>query len=136
MVATRCTRLSRMSTCAIIACLVLAGCTRAETGAPLPEGHVECPAPMQKQAPDTQCVAPEAAQRLGASCSSDGTCVISDQVTNGEPDGIIDCPVVHSAPGSTDPTIVYTPPCVRKSLGGGAFYIYDGNGVLIGGGTP
>lgn len=175
MTATQWSRL-RIGSCAVVACLVLAGCTGAETGrpeespapispgvscaphpvdelhptgvsctnfgavrssfVPLFEGHVECPKAMSEQYPGTRCVAPEYAQRLGAACSAHGaTCVLAGGGLFSA-DGIVECPVVHSAPGSTDPTMTYTPPCVRKSIGGGAYYIYDGNGVLIGGGTP
>lgn len=123
--------------CALATLLLLAGCSRSEKGSPLPEGHVECPALMEEQAPETQCVAPEHAQRLGAACSAHGgTCVLPGGGLFPMVDGVIDCPVVSAAPGATDPTFPYTPPCVRKSIGGGAYYVYDGNGVLIGGGTP
>jgi hypothetical protein len=119
-----------------VALVLVAGCTGGgEKAEPLPDGHVPCPPELIEQSPGAQCVAPEHAQRLGAACSAHGaTCVLGGILPI--PDGIIDCPVVYPAPGSTDPGIVYTPPCVRKSLGGGAYYIYDGNGLLIGGGTP
>lgn len=133
--ATQWSRLFCMGVFALVTCLALAGCTAAETGAPLPEGHVQCPAMMRKQAPETQCVAPDDAQRLGAACSAEGVCVVVGGAGS-TADGVVDCPIVHAAPRSTDPTFIYTPPCVRKSLPGGAYELYDGNGILIGAGTP
>lgn len=123
-----------------MAAVLLAGCTDAGTGGPLPEGHVECPALMKKQAPETQCVAPGQAQRLGASCSSEtGACVLVPgkvQPPAVEPDGVVECPVGPVYP-DTGQQIVYTPPCSRQRTdSSGAYYVYDGNAVLIGGGTP
>lgn len=61
-----------------VVAVLLGGCTDGtETGEPLPEGRVECPAAMTEQFPGIQCVAPEHAVRLGAGCSAHSdTCVL------------------------------------------------------------
>lgn len=99
------------------------------------EGHVECPQPLKTAVPQAQCVAPEHAQRLGASCSADGTCVMLDAMPLPR-DGIVECPLgpIDLATGQQ---VVHTPPCTRQYRDkSGAYYLYDGNGVLFGGGTP
>ena len=94
---------------------------------------------MREQAPETQCVTPGQAQRLGASCSSKtGTCVLVPGKAlppTVEPDGVIECPLAPMNPAAGE-RAVYTPPCTRQSQGSSGFLVYDGRGVVVMAGTP
>lgn len=121
-----------------MAAVLLGGCTGeppasvpvAETEGPLPEGHVECPQPLEAALPQAQCVAPEHAQRLGASCSADGTCVLR---LGPEASGF---PLQGDIPiACSDWT---TPPCVSRPISptSSVRQFIDAEGRVFGGGTP
>lgn len=78
---------------------------------------------------------------LVAGCTGEGGEANGDRVpttvaAERQADGVVECPRGPFNP-ATGEQIVYTPPCTRQRIGNsGAYYLYDGNGVLFGSVTP